>query len=303
MQRFSLTQLSYFVATASLNSLSEAARHLHVSQPSISAAISHIEQTLRYSLFTRHNRFGVRLTAEGRKVFDQARHILALVDDLGAENATDDRELSGQVSIGCFDPLASLHLPALMRSLADAYPRLSIRYEVRRQPALHEAVLSGDLSLVLTYDTGVWEDVPSTTLGHVIPFVIVGAEHKLAHRASVSLMDIVDEDYVLIDWPESKEYQLGLFSATGRLPKVVAYAPNLEMLRGMVAHGFGISISVTRPVSDTSYDGRSIICIPISDPIPLQRVVICHPDDRYLTRASRVVMDHIVAYFRAAQAG
>src|SRR3954453_9429421 len=139
MHRFTLSQVSYFVAAGSFGSLSGAARHLNVSQPSISSAIGQIEHVLGYSLFTRHNRFGVRLTPEGRQVFDQARHILALVDDIGAEGELTDSEPSGQVSVGCFDPL--------------------------------------------------------------------------------------------IDWPESKEYQLGLFSITGRIPKVVAYAPSLEMLR------------------------------------------------------------------------
>ncbi len=298
MHRFTLSQLSYFVATGSFGSLSEAARHLNVSQPSISSAIGQIEHVLGYSLFTRHNRFGVRLTPEGRQVFDQARHILALVDDIGAEGALTNSEPSGQVSVGCFDPLASLHLPGLLRSLKLAFPNVSVRYDILRQPALHEALLSGDLNLVLTYDTGVWEDVPSTTIGRVTPFVIAAPMHPLAKRKSVSLADIVDEDYVLIDWPESKEYQLGLFSITGRIPKVVAYAPSLEMLRGMVAHGFGISISVTRPASDMSYDGQPIVCIPISDPIPAQRVVICHSEARFLTRASRLVMAHIIEHFR-----
>jgi len=300
MHRFTLSQLSYFVAAGSFGSLSEAARHLNVSQPSISSAIGQIEHALGYSLFTRHNRFGVRLTAEGRQVFDQARHILALVDDIGAENAPSHSEPSGQVSVGCFDPLASLHLPGLLRSLQATFPKVNVRYEVLRQPALHEAVLSGDLNLVLTYDTGVWEDIPSTAIGRVSPFVIAPPTHPLAHRKAVSLADIVDEDYVLIDWPESKEYQLGLFSVTGRMPKVVAYAPSLEMLRGMVAHGFGISIAVTRPAADMSYDGHPIVCIPISDPIPSQRIVICHSEARYLTRASRLVMAHIIDHFRQA---
>lgn len=298
MQHVTLIQLSYFVATANLNSLSEAARHLNVSQPSISTAIRHIEEALGYPLFTRHNRFGVRLTAEGREVFDQARQVLSLIEDLGSQKTGNEQDLVGQVSIGCFDPLASFHLPALMRSLAAAFPRLTIRYDVRRQPALHEAVLSGDLNLAITYDTGVWEDVVSLPIGHVNPFLITSAQHRFAAWPSVSLSDIVDEKYILIDWAESKQYQLGLFTNTGRMPNVVAYAPTLELLRGMVANGLGVSISVTRPVGDISYDGLPIRCIPISDPIPPQRIVICHSRDRHLTRASLAVMDHIMQNFR-----
>jgi DNA-binding transcriptional LysR family regulator len=297
MQRFTLAQLSYFVKTASVGSLSLAARNLHVSQPSISAAISHIEQALGYPLLTRHNRYGVKLTAEGTEFFEQARHILALVDELGSQKTGDREALVGQVSVGCFEPLAAFHLPALMRSISKAYPNIKVRYDVRSQPQLHSAIVSGELSLAISYDTGVWEDVASITIGHVSPFAIVAVDHKLASQPEVSLRQLSGEDYILIDWPESKQYQLGLFSQGGLVPNVVHYATNLEMLRGMVANGIGVSISVTRPVGDRSYDGKAIACLRISDPIAPQRIVLCYASERNLTRAGQAVLEQIVEAF------
>jgi molybdenum-dependent DNA-binding transcriptional regulator ModE len=44
MVRFSLSQLTYFVTAANIGSVSAAARRLNISQPSISAAISHFEE-------------------------------------------------------------------------------------------------------------------------------------------------------------------------------------------------------------------------------------------------------------------
>jgi DNA-binding transcriptional LysR family regulator len=300
MPRFSLTQLSYFVTATNIGSVSAAARRLNISQPSISAAISHLEEMFGAALITRHNRNGIRLTAEGKIVFDQALKLLDQAQDLEQSLGVDPRSVAGSVSLGCFDPIASYYLPALMRKLSLEFPKLDVQYSLKNQPDLHQSLLRNDLNLAITYDTGMWEDVSSIALWHVSPFVLLPKGHRLASRQSLSLRDIVDEDYILIDWPESKQYQLSLFIPTGRVPNVTKYAANLEMLRGMVAHGLGISISVTRPVGDTSYDGSPLVCIPILDSVPPQPVVLSFAKNRSMTRATQAVLEFIVNYFRTA---
>ena len=48
---FSLTQLQYFVTAAHTLNLTQAARECHVSQPSISGAVHHLEETFQTELF------------------------------------------------------------------------------------------------------------------------------------------------------------------------------------------------------------------------------------------------------------
>ncbi|BCP54001.1 transcriptional regulator [Kaistia sp. 32K] len=296
--RFSLTQLTYFVTAANIGSVSAAARRLSISQPSISAAISHLEDLFGAALVTRHNRHGIRLTAEGKIVFEQALKLLDQAQDLEQSLGVDPRFVAGRVSLGCFDPIASYYLPALMRRLTLEFPKLDVQYYLKDQPELHQSLLNNDLNLAITYDTGMWEDVSSITLWHVSPFVLLPKGHRLSGRPGVSLGDIVDEDYILIDWPESKQYQLSLFTRTGRVPRVTRYAANLEMLRGMVAHGLGVAISVTRPVGDISYDGAPLVCIPILDSVPPQPVVLSFAKNRSMTRATQALLEFIVNYFK-----
>jgi DNA-binding transcriptional LysR family regulator len=299
MVRFSLSQLNYFVTAANIGSVSAAARRLNISQPSISAAISHFEDVFGAALVTRHNRHGIRLTAEGKIVFDQAQKLLLQAQDLEQSLGVDPRTVAGSVSLGCFDPIASYYLPALMSKLATEFPKLDVQYLVRNQPELHQSLLNNDLNLAITYDTGMWEDVSSVRLWHVSPFVILPKGHRLSERQGLSLEDIVDEDYILIDWPESKQYQLSLFTKTGRMPRVTRYAANLEILRGMVAHGMGLAISVTRPVGDMSYDGLPVICVPLMDSVPPQPVVLSFARNRSMTRATQAVLEFIVNYFKS----
>ena len=80
--RYTLRQLAYFVATGEASSILKASENIHVSQPSISSAISHLEQTFGVQLFVRHHAQGMTLTTAGRELFREARALLALAERL-----------------------------------------------------------------------------------------------------------------------------------------------------------------------------------------------------------------------------
>ena len=68
LNRVSLRQMEYFVATAKHVSIAAASAQIHISSPSISAAIAHIETELGVQLFVRHPSKGLGLTAIGTLV-------------------------------------------------------------------------------------------------------------------------------------------------------------------------------------------------------------------------------------------
>ena len=71
-----LQQLKYADAVASCGSLSEAARRVFVTQPTLTEAIRTLEEELRIAIFSRTTR-GVTVTREGEEFLASARQILA----------------------------------------------------------------------------------------------------------------------------------------------------------------------------------------------------------------------------------
>ena len=61
----SLRLLRYVTAAADCGNVTEAARRLQVSQPSVSAAIAELEHMLGIAIFVRHHAKGVTLTPAG----------------------------------------------------------------------------------------------------------------------------------------------------------------------------------------------------------------------------------------------
>lgn len=70
-----LTQLRYAITVASVDSMSEAARILFISQPSLSASIKELEEESGVELFRRTNR-GISLTPEGEEFIGYARQVV-----------------------------------------------------------------------------------------------------------------------------------------------------------------------------------------------------------------------------------
>lgn len=70
-----LRSLQYFVSVFEQGSFSAAAKRCYVAQPSISAAVAQLEQTLTCDLFIRHAR-GVIATDAGKKLYPLAKQLL-----------------------------------------------------------------------------------------------------------------------------------------------------------------------------------------------------------------------------------
>jgi len=66
---FSLTQLQYFVTAAHTLNLTQAARECHVSQPSISGAVHHLEEAFQTELFYRDPSRGFVVRHSGGRAF------------------------------------------------------------------------------------------------------------------------------------------------------------------------------------------------------------------------------------------
>ena len=70
-----LQQLRYITMVAEKGTISEAAKELFISQPSLTNAIRELEQEMQVTIFHRTNK-GVTITAEGDEFLAYARQIL-----------------------------------------------------------------------------------------------------------------------------------------------------------------------------------------------------------------------------------
>ncbi|MHA7679119.1 LysR substrate-binding domain-containing protein [Cupriavidus sp. PET2-C1] len=273
---FSFRQLEYFVAAAEHGSISAAARARHVSQPSVSQAVAQLEETLGETLFRRQVSRGLELTPAGQRLLGRARDILALAAGLATDGVdqAQARGLSGQLSLTCFQDLGAYYAPRLLAGFRRLHPHVAVTLFEADLATVHRTLAAGKAELALTYDLGFDQRIARWVLARLAPYALLHAGHALAVQPSVSLQDLAGERLILEDIAQTREYFLSLFWAHGLRPQLHQYTQTFEMQRGLVAHGYGVALSCTRPAGDHSYDGQPIVCLPLREAVTPQRVVL-----------------------------
>src|SRR5689334_18381712 len=117
--------LRYFLAVAEELHFGRAAARLHISQPSLSAQIQKLERNLGTPLFVRTSRH-VEITAAGRAFVDEARAVLAAIEQAVERARLAGAGLAGTVRLGYAPPASFETLPALLATVAHDSPSLTV---------------------------------------------------------------------------------------------------------------------------------------------------------------------------------
>ena len=262
--KFTLKQLAYFVAAGEAGSILRAAENIHVSQPSISNAISHLEDIFQIQLFIRHHAQGMSLTTAGSQIMDKAQALLRDAEELRSFAGKLSDQVFGSINVGCFIPLAPIVTPELCHGFMQSHDGVEVNVSEGNQAELLSKLKKGAIDLALTYNLQLESVIAFTALAELKPYVLLAADHHLAGKKSISLESLASEKFILLDLPLSDTYFMSLFDSHNLKPKIYARTRHIEVQRALVAQGYGYSLGNVRPVNQKSLDGSSLEYVPLS---------------------------------------
>lgn len=269
----SFRKLRYFLTAAEHGNVTSAAQALNVSQPSISVAISQLEQDLNTQLFLRYHSRGIALTPIGRVALQQARDLLSRVDDFVGAVQSANLEIRGNLYVGCLNYIAARYFGEILGEFSKLYPEVTIQFRDVAQEALVEGVKMGEFEIGVTYDQLPEDNITITPLVRTIPYLILPSGHRFAGKAEIALRDLEDDPCVLADLPISRRYYKSLFDAVHVTPNIAYRTTTMEATRSFVANGLGYSI-LTHPIpSQEVFDGKKIVRARIAEDVPPVRIV------------------------------
>lgn len=296
---FSLRQLQYFAKVAEVQSLAVAARELHISQPSISTAITKLEAALDVQLFVRHHARGVSLTSAGARILGEVNSLLVHAEEVRRNAQGLAQQMRGRLHIGCFGPLSALYLPAIVTGFQQQYPDVELLLYEADNDALLMGLQANRYDVVIVYQLDVPPTLQLEHLASFKPHVIMAPNHPLAVEQKITLKQLAEWPMVLLDLPRSKEYFSTLFESRGLHPVVSMRSPSFETVRSLVANGAGFSVLVTRPSAKQSYDGKALVEREIENQIPLTDVVLVHHKNERPTRLHEAFIAYCKEHFKS----
>lgn len=118
--------LNYFLAVVQEGSISNAAKALHVTQPTLSRQIASLEEQLDRQLFLRSSK-GLELTEHGIILRRYAEEIIALADKAMEEVSLPARSVAGVVHIAVGETKVMRLLAKAMRLVQEEYPHIEFK--------------------------------------------------------------------------------------------------------------------------------------------------------------------------------
>lgn len=122
-----LKNLTTFLAVAEKETISAAAKHLHLSQPSLSRQLMELEKELDVTLFTRGNR-KITLTEDGLLFRKRAEEIVELLEKTRSEFLSPRDTIAGNVSIGAGETYVIQLLGAIIKEIQAEYPNIKFHF-------------------------------------------------------------------------------------------------------------------------------------------------------------------------------
>ncbi|GMU41096.1 MAG: LysR family transcriptional regulator [Chloroflexota bacterium] len=229
---FHAQQLACLREVERAGTFTAAADRLGVSQPALSQSLADLERRLGVPLFERQGRLRV-LTEAGREAARFASEVLGRAEDLrGWIDAYRDGA-GGTLAVGMIDAASLYAFPEAVRAFREAYPGVTLRLVVDASSALAERLRRYELDLAILVGPA-----PAD-----LDAVEVAREPLHIYAPAGASGAAAEADWVL--YPAASHTRAQIEEGLARLgitPRVVLESGNPEVLRQMVALGFGWSV-------------------------------------------------------------
>jgi LysR family hydrogen peroxide-inducible transcriptional activator len=270
----SLQQLRFLHALGEYRHFGRAASACAVTQSTLSAGIQELEQRLGASLVER-SRKQVLLTPLGEEVLARGRRLLREAEDI-AELARGAAEpLSGPLRLGVIPTIGPYLVPAIMRDLPKAFPKLKLFLREEQTAPLLEKLDSGQLDLVLLalpYEVG---DAETFELGADPLFVAMPPDHRLARDKRVAGEALGAENLLLMeDGHCLRSHSLQACRLAGPGRNEVFQGTSLRTVIQMAAGGLGLTLVPQMALGAELPADGSLIAKPLAADAPPRRIAL-----------------------------
>jgi DNA-binding transcriptional LysR family regulator len=243
-----INKIETFLRAAETLNFSEAAKQLHVSQPTVSHHIKLLEQELSVVLFTRTN-IGLELTEAGRVLLPWARRLMQDTNNMQAMMSSIQEDVVGELRITCSTTAGKYVLPQMAARFCQRFPGVKVRILACTAEDVTLKLLEGEAHIgVLS------REIQNTGLESQEFFLdtitlIVPAKHRWAFRKMIEPGELLEEPFIIreetsgtrrVVLSELAKFDIGLSDLD-----IFMELGNAEAIVHTVAAGYGIAFVST----------------------------------------------------------
>jgi DNA-binding transcriptional LysR family regulator len=284
-----LRQIEYFISVANTGQISRSSSLSNVSQSSMTVALQNLEDAVGLPLLQRHAK-GVRLTEAGERFLRHVQQATLSIDHAVLAAQEEPDQIAGSVRIGMTETISAYLMPALISTISQRFANLEIQIVDREL----------DIALLLVSNTALLPELKSETMLRSPRRLWTTPDHPLQEAQRVTLEDVAQENYLLLDMDEHVQTVGKYWGKYGVQPRVRMQSKSIEAVRSLVALGQGVTILSDLVYRPWSLEGNRISRRDLSVAIPTMDVGAVWSRSGTVSTQAKAVLELFRSWKRSA---
>lgn len=247
---FNYNHLYYFHVTAKLGGVSNAAKYLHISQPSLSSQLKVFESSLDLKLFEKRGR-KLHLTPEGERAYAYSKKIFDIAADFAESLRSPSEKRNQRIRIGITDQVERPFIADLLSPLIREQKRTtekSFFVSSASSDVLLTQLRNEEIDLLLTNKTIYAEDVKELASASMPVNLLVATQmlkdlkfHVSRKTSAAEFINAVPWGLILPSYKMKLRHEIDLFIQEVKVRKKVVFESDVMSVVGRaIIDGAGI---------------------------------------------------------------
>ena len=238
-----LDYLRYFVALAHNTHYTNTAQQLCITQPTLSHAISQLEDELNIKLFEKQGRKTL-LTKEGQDFLNCAEQSLSILDQ-GIEAIRKSNDGNGTIRLGFLRTLGINYIPHLTSKYLNDNPNIKVDFTFHTDTTekLLDDLSNRKVDLIFCSKPIHNQHLITTKIMSQKLVLITPKNHELSKFKSIDLKQTLPYSQIFFSKTTGIRNVIDqIFDQYDSMPNIVYETEDDHVIAGLVSQGFGISI-------------------------------------------------------------
>lgn len=278
--------------------MTHAAEELHVAQPSLSKAISRLEEDLGVHLFDRIGR-QIKLNKYGSEFLLRVDRIFLELED-GKRSVSDllgNKNATISIAHNNLYPYSDL-----IEGYLKLYPNTRFQHASGPNAQLKQLLLDGSIDFFIASPPIEDEHIESLSLAPLNEeiFLVVPLGHKFANRINIELKEAANEPFICMkEGFGIREITDELFRRAGFNPNIVLECEVALNILDFVNANMGVALLPILQWRDSS--ANIPVALHITEPVCNRKTSLCYLRDRPLSEPAKQYRDYLINYFRSIE--
>nr|WP_312578605.1 LysR family transcriptional regulator [Sedimentibacter sp.] len=189
-----IRHLKIFIAVCDYGKMSIAAKKLYITQPSVSQAISEIEQNYGVKLFERLSK-KLFITEAGENLLSYARHIISSFDEM--EDTMINKNKNICLKIGTTITVGTCLINKILKNFKQLHPDINTKIFVENTGIIEEMMLKNKLDISIVEGQIKSGEIISTPIVPDELILVCSNLHEFSNLESISINRLENQDFIL----------------------------------------------------------------------------------------------------------